>query len=80
MTTYISDSVRPTFAWRLAKHNHQVVSVCTRGMLLGATALGYSAAALADPTGGVIVGGAGTISQSGTVTDIHQVSSRLDIN
>ena len=49
-------------------------------MLLGATALGYSAAAQADPTGGVIVGGAGTISQSGTVTDINQASSRLDIN
>jgi filamentous hemagglutinin family protein len=49
-------------------------------MLLGATALGYSAAALADPTGGVIVGGAGTISQSGPVTDINQATARLDIN
>lgn len=49
-------------------------------MLLGATALGYSAAAQADPTGGVIVGGAGAIVQSGSVTDINQASHLLNIN
>ena len=52
-----TDHSKPTVAWRLAKHNRQVVSVCSRGILLGATALGYSAAALAGPTGGVITCG-----------------------
>lgn len=57
MTIYVIINFSPTFKWRLAKYNHQVVSVCTLGMLLGATALGYSAAAQADQTGGVITSG-----------------------
>lgn len=71
---------QPQFRWRLAKRKTEVVSVCARALLLSATALGYSAVALASPTGGEIVGGSGSISQDGSVTDINQSSQRLDIN
>ena len=63
------------FRWRLTKYRGQVVSAYTRTMLFSATALvlsGYTMNVFAAPTGGTVVQGQGTISQSGTTTTITQ--------
>jgi filamentous hemagglutinin family protein len=52
----------------------------TSGAAMAACALALGALAQAGPTGGQIVGGQGTISQSGNSTNIHQSSENLSIN
>ena len=44
------------------------------------TILGASPLAVAAPTGGAVVGGSGTIAQSGTATTINQATQNLAIN
>ncbi len=71
---------RTRFHWRLTRRNKQEISICTRVALFSVAALAYAGIAVAGPTGGEIVGGSGTITQSGPTTDINQASQRLDIN
>jgi len=71
---------RTRFHWRLTRRNKQEISICTRVALFSVAALAYAGVALAGPTGGEVVGGSGTITQSGPTTDINQASQRLDIN
>gem|GEM_PF-5744216 len=71
---------RTRFHWRLTRRNKQEISICTRVALFSVAALAYAGIALAGPTGGEVVGGSGTITQSGPTTDINQASQRLDID
>jgi hypothetical protein len=71
--------------------NSIVQGVCSlkQKALTGAHLLGYTLLlshvtfipyAYANPTGGTVVGGAGTITQSGVTTDIYQASSSMAID
>ncbi len=72
--------IRTRFHWRLTRRNKQEISICTRVALFSVAALAYAGVAVAGPTGGEVVGGSGTITQSGPATDINQSSQRLDID
>ena len=71
---------RTSYNWRLVKRNKHTVSLCTRVMFYSATALACAGVALAQPTGGVVTGGTGAITQDGTATNINQATQRLDID
>ncbi len=68
------------FNWRMVRRHKHAVSLCTRIMFFSTAALAYSGIAVAEPTGGVVTGGQGTIAQTGSVTDINQASQQLNID
>ena len=71
--------VKKKFFWRITKRRRCIVNMCTSIALLATTALGPGLGVTA-PVGGQITSGAGTITQSGDATNIHQQTQRLDIN
>ncbi|MEO8999848.1 MAG: filamentous hemagglutinin N-terminal domain-containing protein, partial [Rhodanobacter sp.] len=71
-------SARPALISTLPLRKTWPISLCI-GLVVGSVV--FSGDALAGgPTGGVVVGGAGTITQAGNSTIINQVSSRLALN
>ena len=75
------DGGKVEFRWkRWRNKKRQEVSCCVMILFCGAVVLGISGLALAGPTGGQVTGGNGTISQSGTTTNVDQTSSVLNIN
>ena len=72
------------FRWSFRKKGTQVLNICTHLLFLYgfATALmmGTSTAAFANPTGGVVAGGAATITNTPTELQINQTSQNALIN
>ncbi len=68
------------FHWRLVKRNKRAVSLFSRVLFFSAAALATAGIASAEPTGGTITSGSGTITQQGTATNIDQATQRLDID
>ncbi len=70
------------FRWSFRKKGTQVLNICTRLLLLfGFTSfMGISTPALANPTGGTVVGGSATITNTPAELDINQSSQNALIN
>lgn len=67
--------------WRQRKHKKNIVSILSKFLVMTPLVILTSTGiAMSAPTGGVITGGSGSITQVESATNINQASQRLDIN